>query len=310
MNSTTSATSSGTTAVLLTPPDSSLAGPSATSGIVDSTGSPLLSGGSGRSGGSSSNGNGGARDRIHRVSGALHSAIDKVEQGLSSKPGGGAGQAGQQAESLMQQISDRPLRSAGIAMGALLILKKLFGRAPRVQIVKVPVPVHVPVYSSWSPSYTRSQMRSLRGTGQSVLGKAGAAAYVGKERAKALGSSLAHNLGSLPQQMRSASRSVQARTQQYGSMARSGVQEHPLAGLAALAGAAALATALWRQRSHGSDDTGYVTMDAGGSGVARQYGWDDGRSGAGSVIAERPVMSALVVIGAAALAGAMLRRHG
>ncbi len=278
---------------------------------------------------------GAARERIHRFAGMVHQAIDKLEQRLDSGSRGAAGaqsrygeQARQYGDQLRQRITERPLQTAGIALGAGVVLTRLMSsRAPKVRVVQVPVPVRTaaPLRTShWSAAATGEPMgrrwtdtvgtplRSLWRGGQDAGRKAGAvagtAATAGVLGTKTLATTLSGVASTLPLQARLATQRLLARSQAYGSMARAGVQAHPMAGAGALLGVAALAaTPLLRRRA--ATASPYVTVDESGNGLAWRRDRDGGTGGGlGETVAARPVLSAAVLLGAGALAAAMLRR--
>lgn len=281
-------------------------------------------------GGSPSQQGGKARERIHRFAGMVHRAIDNVEQSLNATGQGATAtqskygeQARQYGDSLRGQINARPLQSAGIALGAGVVLDKLFSRTPRqVRVVKVPVPVARPAWETdrfaqrrgrgWMEA-TGAHLQGLAGAGQQVVGKVGAAAGtaagMGIAGTRAMASTVADTASTLPLQMRLATERLLARSQEYGSMARTAVQEHPLAGAGALLGVAALlATPLLRRRSQVAG-TAYVSVDDRGNGLAWQRDRFDSPYDSRGMIASRPVTSAVVVLGLGALAAAMLKRR-
>lgn len=289
--------------------------------------------------GTSSANGAGARQRIHRVAGMLHKAIDSAEQTLGSKGADVSSrqaQVGQQArvygDQMREKIDAQPLQSAAIALGTGVVLGKLFMRAPQpqpqVRVVKVPVPVRVPVqtHAAWTagPSPERRVQRWMQAAGNHVqaLGRsgqyaagrvgsaAGSAAGTGVAGTKALASTVASAASTLPLQMRLATERLLARSQVYGSIARSNVQAHPLWGAGALLGVGALLATPWLRSHRATTAPAYVTVDEKGNGVAWQHGRPGLQSRTVALVQDRPVASAAVLIGIGALVGAaMLRRR-
>lgn len=273
--------------------------------------------------------------RIHRFAGMMHRTIDSIEQSLDSKSRGAASaqskygdQAREYGGKLRGQINAHPLQSAGVALGAGVLLDRMFSRSPRVRVVNVPArqpqvrivrePVHTP--SSWNASrppewrarrstdVVGSRLHELGDAGHQAMGKIGAAAGLGLAGTRAMASSLTDKAGTLPLQMRLATQRLLARSQAYGTLARSEMQSHPLIGVGAGLGVGALITTLLMQRRGQDDDSAYVAVDDRGSGVAWQRDRYGAPSGAGGMMASRPVASAAVMLGVGALLGAMLRR--
>lgn len=267
----------------------------------------------------------GSHQRIHRFAGKVHQAIDSIEQRLSSRSAAATSttarygeQARHYGESLREQITARPLQSVGIALGTGAVLDKLFNRTPpKVRVVKVSVPAR----ARWEPGpfverrarpWTHAadaHVQSLRRAGHQTMGRLGAAAGAGLAGTQATVSHLTHRASTLPLQMRMATQRLLARSQEYGSLARSGVQAHPLIGLGAVLGASGLLTTLWMRRRAQAPATAYVAVDESGHGVAWQRDPYGAGPGARGLIASRPVTSAVVALGLGALLGAMLRRH-
>ena len=364
MTQVTTDPTTGTTAVLLSP--------------SESTGTTTSASGRGQGAGTGESPQTGfdARDRIHRIAGAAHQAIDKVQQTLSSKAQGVSStqskygeQARQYGETAREQINSRPLQAAAIAFGTGVIVDKLFMGKSKEKVRVVRVPVQTRSYwdagpsagqtarrwtdsararghdlsdagreamgkagaaagyglgrasSIWdsAPSLDRTARRwtdavrergqDLADAGQGAIGKVGAAAGAGLAGTKMMASTLTSNLSTLPLQMRLATQRLLARSQEYGSMTRAGVQAHPMIGLGALAGAGALLTTLWLQR-RGADDDSYVGLNERSDSLYRQrYTYSDTSSGIGGTIASRPVTSAVVMLGIGALLGALLKRR-
>jgi ElaB/YqjD/DUF883 family membrane-anchored ribosome-binding protein len=116
---------------------------------------------------------------------------------------------------------------------------------------------------------------------------------------------MARGVSGLPDDVRLAARRLVASSQRYGSMARSGIQAHPLVGIGVLATAgAALTTALLRRQRPASS-----APLAGANEKGTAAAWTDSPvEEARSVIAARPVTSAMVMLGVGALLGVALRR--
>jgi ElaB/YqjD/DUF883 family membrane-anchored ribosome-binding protein len=253
----------------------------------------------------------------------MHRTIDNVEQSLSSGSQGVMStqsrygeKARQYGEKLRERMNAKPLQSAGMAVGAGVVLDKLFfRRAPKVRVVKVPV--HTP--ATWDAGrFTErrpnrlmdtagSHLQSLRGAGQEAAAKAAFAAGAGLAGTKAMASSLTRTAGTVPLQARLATQRLLARSQEYASMARTGVQAHPLVGVGAFLGVGALLTTVFMRRRRPARGTAYVTaVDESGSGVAWQR---DSQPRYREMISSRPVTSAAVALGLAALVATMLRRQ-
>ena len=230
-----------------------------------------------------STGNG--HDRIHRFAGTVHRAIDDLEQRLGSAGGGMSStqerfgrQARQYGDRLRTRMHEQPLQSTGVMLAAGVLLDRLFLRKPKVRVVQVPVRAR----STWDTG------PSFAGTRDTV-------------------SSLAREADAVPLRMRLATQRLMARSQEYGSMARSTVEAHPWAGLGAVLAASGLLTSLLMRRREPSPGT-YGTVDERGRGIGWQRSEYDGEAGLGEMISARPVLSAAVVLGLGTLALAMLRR--
>ncbi|TFZ00833.1 hypothetical protein EZ313_20545 [Ramlibacter henchirensis] len=264
-----------------------------------------------------------ARERIHRFAAAVHRAIDSVEQSLDSRSRGVMSsrdkygeQARQYGDKVRERINAQPLQSAAIAVGAGVVLDKVFTRRkPKVRVVNVPAYTRPTWEASPSPDRSArrwtdtagSYMQGLRATGQEAAGKAGAAASLGLAGAESTASTLARKVSTVPLQMRLATQRLLARSQEYGSMARSEVQARPLVGAGAMLGAGALLTTLWLQRRRPETGMAYVTVDEKGNGTAWQRDRVDVEPR--GMISSRPVTSAVVALGLGAVIGAMLKRQ-
>jgi len=268
-------------------------------------------------GGLASSGNG--HDRLHRFAGTMHRAIDSIEQRLSSASGGVSstqGRYGEQArqygDRLRMRMSGQPLQTAGIVLAAGVLLDRLFLRKPKVRVVKVPVRTHTVFQGSplverrtqrWSDAADARLQRAGR-TGEQAARKAGMAAAWGLGGTRAAASNLAGEADALPLRMRLATQRLMARSQEYGSMARSTVEAHPWVGLGSVIAASGLLTTWWLRRR-----SPYISMEEPSTGSARLQGDYGSQSGVGGVIASRPVTSGILVLGLGMLAGAMLRRR-
>lgn len=266
-----------------------------------------------------SSGNG--HDRIHRLASTMHQSIDSIEQRLSSARGGISStqarygdQARQYGDRLQSRMSERPLQSAGIVLAAGVLLDRLFLRRPKVRVVKVPVRVH----PNWEASPGRTQrwgdateahLQRVGRVGWQAAGKAGMAAASGFAGTKAMASHLARQAEALPQRMRMSAQRLKARSQEYGSVARSTVEAHPWAGLGAVLAASGLLTTVLMRRRNPAPDTAFVSMDERVNGIGRQRSEYDTQAGLGGMISSRPVTSGVVVLGLGLLAGLMLRRR-
>lgn len=219
--STDAMTGTTDTDALLTAPDT-----------ADMTDGSLLLGESPR-GRSSERTRPGGRDRIQRFTGMLHKAIDKVDQGLGARNSDGLAQGASgtrtrfDARTLGQQITARPLRSAGIALGAYVLLRKLLKGSPQVQTryVEVPVPARSP-------------------------------------RVRA--SALARSVNTVPTRVRYAADGLRVKGRSLGNAALYGVQSHPVAGLGTVAGASALLTLWLSRRRRKFDEPAYLTSGSEG----------------------------------------------
>ena len=250
-----------------------------------------------------STGNG--RDRIHRFAGTMHQAIDSIEQRLSSAGGGMSStrarygeQARQYGDRLRMRMNEQPLQSTGVVLAAGVLLDRLFLRKPKTRVVSAPI-----TRATWAPSPSierRTQRWSDAADAHLQRGVAGTRATM---------SGLAREASALPQQMRMATQRLMARSQDYGSMARSTVEAHPWAGLGAVVAASGLLTSLLLQRRAPSPTGPYGAVDERGWGAARQRSDYDMQTGLGGMISARPVTSSVVVLGLGMLAGAMLRRR-
>jgi ElaB/YqjD/DUF883 family membrane-anchored ribosome-binding protein len=108
--------------------------------------------------------------------------------------------------------------------------------------------------------------------------------------------------------LRLATQRLLTRSQEYGSVAKSGVQAHPIVGIGSMLGAGALVTTLLMQRRRPAMTSPYATLDEKGTGLAGQRERSL-QSGVMDTVASRPVASAAVMLGVGALVGALLRRH-
>lgn len=293
--------------------------------------------------GASQPSSGTAHPRIHRIAGMVHQGIDKIQQTLGSTGQGVAdkqGRYGQQArhyaDGLRERINAQPLQSAGIALGAGVVLSKLFGRGPkervitRERLVKVPVVkervVQVPAYapSAWTSSGAYPEVRARRwmdsagsgmervaGAGRQAVDRSAEAAGAGIAGTAALASTLARKASTLPLELRQATQRLWGRSLDYGSVARSRVQEAPAIGIVGAGlGIGALLGTLWLQRRPRSDRAYVTAADASDTSLAADRSGSAGfRGGATAMISSRPVTSAVLVLGLGALAGAMLRRR-
>lgn len=246
------------------------------------------------------------RERIHRFAGWMHQAIDKVEHGLGARTHEGqavrskyVGQAQEYGNKLRGRLNERPVQSAGIALATGAVLHKLMARRPKaeVRVIKVPVYRTAPAVSPARAAWTAQ-----------LAGRTGAAAGTGIGRARTVASTVADKASLLPTQLRLATQRLLARSQEYGSIARSGVQAHPLVGIGGMLGAGALVTTLLMQRRQPAVASPYAAIDEKGTGS----GWQREKSiqaGALDMVASRPLASAAVMLGVGALVGALLRRH-
>lgn len=265
----------------------------------------------------------GAGDRIHRAAGKLHKAIDSLEQGLTSKSRGVASsqakygeQARQYGDKVRERINARPLQAAGIAVGAGVILDRMFSRSPKVRVVKVPVRARPVWDADFHPERRAnrwlhaagSRMHGIGETGHEAVGKVGAAAALGLAGTKAIASDLTRTASTLPLQMRIATQRLLARSQEYGSVARTGVQAHPYVGVGAFLGVGALLATVLMQRVRSQPDTAYVGVDERNA-AARPRDRYDVQPGYRDAIASHPVASAAVVLGIGALVTALLARR-
>ena len=261
-----------------------------------------------------STGNG--HDRIHRFASTIHQSIDSIEQRLSSARGGMSStqarygdQARQYGDRLQARMNERPLQSAGIVLAAGVLLDRLFLRKPTVRVVQVPDRTH----ATWEASPRRTQrwreaadahLQHVGRAGREAAGTAGMAAASGIAGTKAMASHLVREAEALPLQMRMAAHRLKARSQEYGSVARSTVEAHPWAGLGAvLAASGLLTTVLMRGRDPGRAYDGRVNASA------WQRSEYDTKAGLGEMISSRPLASSLVVLGLGMLAGVMLGRR-
>ena len=262
-----------------------------------------------------------ASPRLHRFAERMHRAIDGVQQRLGSQGGAlrsgpaGGSRIREQGDRLREQFNAHPLQSTGIALGTGVLLDRLLLRKPKVRVVKMPVAVQSPARASlreadWHAArWTRAADAHARRVGQAVQqawARAGTAAGLGIAGTKAAAATLAAKAGTVPLQMRLATQRLLARSHDYGSVAKSGVQAHPLLGLGAVLGASGLLTAYWMRRRQPSPDVTYVT-DERGTGMAWRGESMQERPALRDRMAARPVASALVLLGVGALAGAMLR---
>jgi ElaB/YqjD/DUF883 family membrane-anchored ribosome-binding protein len=265
----------------------------------------------------------GGHDRIHRLVGTMHRAIDNLQQRLQPRPGEPFAtsrygeQARQYGERLREQIGTRPLQAAGIAVGTGVVLDRLLtSRSPSVRVVKVPAQAPSRWQSVRSPGRRATdwtdaaagRLHEVRAEGHRAVGKLGAVAGAGIAGTRALASGIARTAGTVPLQLQLATHRLLERSHRYGSLARSGVQAHPLIGVGAGLGLGALVTTLLMLRRQPAYGTAYVAVDARGHPVPHREP-EPGRSRATQAVAARPVTSAVVAIGLGALVGALLMRR-
>lgn len=269
-----------------------------------------------------STGNG--HDRVHRLAGTMHRAIDSVEQRLGSAGGGmssARGRYGEQArqyrDRLGTRMNEQPLQVAGIVLAAGVLIDRLLLRKPRVRWVQVPVRTHAawdaePVIERhaqrWSDA-ADAHLQRVRRTGREAVDKAHLAAASGIAGIRSGARHLEHEAQALPLQMRMAAQRLMARSQAYGSMARSQVEAHPWAGLGAVLAASGLLTTVLMRRRDPAPQAAYVTVDERGRGAGWQRSEYDTQTGLGDMIASRPVTSSVLVLGLGMLAGLLLRRR-
>ncbi|WBY02899.1 hypothetical protein PE066_05000 [Ramlibacter tataouinensis] len=264
---------------------------------------------------------GNGHERIHRFTGTMHRAIDSIEQRLSSAGGMSSTQSryGEQArqygDRVRTRMNEQALQAVGIMLAAGVLLDRLFLRKPKVRVVEVPVhprstwgasPVFEQHTRRWSDAADAHLQRARR-TGEKAAGKASMATASGIAGAKAATSSLAREAYALPLQMRQATQRLMARSQEYGSMARSGMETHPWAGLGAVLAASSLLTTALMRRRNPDPGMAYINVEERGKDAAwRRSGYD---TGFGGMTSSRPVASGVVVLGLGMLAGMMLRRR-
>jgi ElaB/YqjD/DUF883 family membrane-anchored ribosome-binding protein len=206
------------------------------------------------------------RERIHRVAAMAHEAIDKLEQRLGSTSQGlmatqakGGEQVRQYGDQLRQRVSTQPMQAIGIALGAGFVLAKLFGGKPKVHVVRVPEPMPMP--SRWNDlsgaaerrtsglmDAARSHIERLGDLAHAARDRVSATASQGVEGAQDMTTSMARTASAVPAQMRDTMERLLSRSQDYGSSARSAIQEHPAAGLGAALGLGALVAVLLARR--------------------------------------------------------------
>lgn len=266
---------------------------------------------------------GNGHERIHRFTGTMHRAIDSIEQRLSSAGSGMSSsqarygeQARQYGDRMRTRMNEQPLQAVGIMLAAGVLLDRLFLRKPKVRVIQVPVLPR----STWLPGpalerRTRrwsdaadAHLQHARRTGEAAAGKFAMTSASGLAGAKAATYRLAREAAALPLQMRLATQRLMARSQEYGSRARAGMEAHPWAGLGAVLAASSLLTTALMRRRNPEPGLAYVNMDERGRDAAwRRSGYDTGRLG--GMISSRPVTSAVVVLGLGMLAGMMLGRR-
>jgi ElaB/YqjD/DUF883 family membrane-anchored ribosome-binding protein len=236
-----------------------------------------------------------------------------------SAQGQGGEKVRQYGDKLRERVNGQPLQTVAIALGTGVVLHKLFSRAPEPEIRVVHVPSRTS--SHWNPADSterrvgglvdaaRARMERLGDLGQSARDRVAAAAGLGVAGTQQVASAVADKASDLSHQVRLMLDRVFSRTQDYGSMARSGIQTHPAAGLGAVVGVGALVTALLLQRRREPSGRPPVAVDEKGHPVAwrRQQASLQGRTR--DVVSSRPVTSAVVVLGLGALVGAMLSRR-
>jgi ElaB/YqjD/DUF883 family membrane-anchored ribosome-binding protein len=269
--------------------------------------------------------NGELRDRIHRVAGMAHEAIDKLAQrldstgqGVLSARGQGGEKVRQYGDRLRERANGQPLQTIAMALGAGLVVGKLFGgsREPEVRVVEAPAPMPDWTFTdaaerraSGLVDAARARMDRLGDLGLAARDRVGAAAGLGLAGTQQWTSTVARKASDLSQQARLAVERLVARSQDYGSMARSGIQAHPAAGLGAVVGIGALVTALLLQRRREPSGRPPAGVDDNGHPLAWRHQQGSLQHNTRDVVASRPVTSAVVVIGLGALVGALLSRR-
>jgi len=154
---------------------------------------------------------------------------------------------------LRSRMNEQPLQSAGLVLAAGVLLDRLFLRKPNVRVVKVPVrPPSTSTWQArrWSDAASANLQRAGR-AGQHAADKGGMAAALGLAGIRSATSNVARHAQDLPLRTRVATQRLMARSQEYGSMARSTVEAHPWAGLAAVMTASGLLTTMWFMRRRG-----------------------------------------------------------
>lgn len=283
-----------------------------------------------------------ARDGIHQVASKAHQAIEKLEQTLNAKGLGNVGsgassgssslaamrdkasesleQGRQYSEQLRERVYAQPLQSAGAAFAAGVVLSNLFAPRHKTRDAKVPdysadMKAHARATEARTQRWAQAagdKLHQLAGSGQDAVKRLGATGMSGLAGAKALSADMLYRTRkALPpaSEARARTQAMMARSQAYGSMARSQIQEHPVAGLAVAIGlgAAAMQMLLGQRRTsepmYGSRRATYAV---GKDGEVLGPEWGEPRS---SMLAARPMMSAGVALGVGVLLGALLTRR-
>lgn len=285
-----------------------------------------------------------ARDSIHQFASKAHQAIDKLEQTLSDKglgnlggsggSGGGGGglsamsdkasqsleQGRQYSEQVRERIHAQPLQSAGAAFAAGVVLSNLFAPRRKTRVVKVPdYSAEMKAEARGAEARTQRWMQAagdklhqLADSGQYAVKRLGATGMTGLAGAKALSSDMAYRTRrAMPSagEARARTQAMMARSQAYGSMARTQIQEHPMAGLAVAIGLGAAAVQMMmgqRRPPEPMYTPRRATYAVGKDGEVLGPEWGEPRS---NMLAARPMMSAGLALGVGVLLGALLTRR-
>ncbi|MEJ7932462.1 hypothetical protein WG922_20990 [Ramlibacter sp. AN1015] len=274
-------------------------------------GSARQSGGSGGSNMASESSSGGYGEQARKVSEQARKYGEQArEYGM---------QARQYGEQVRTRVHDQPLQAAGIAFVAGLLYEKMFMHRRRVKVVQVPV--YVPRLSDSSHFDTGrargwmqaagEKIHQLGDSGHDAVRKLGATTMMGVAGTKAMSSRMWHKTRqAMPEDMSHARQQVLAKSHEYGGMARTQMQEHPLVGVGLAVGLGALAAAMAVNRRNDSAPQGsaYVVGSAGES-YGRDYASVRQGGGYSDAMGSNPLVTAGLALGVGMLLGAVLRRH-
>ncbi|MBL0420073.1 hypothetical protein JI739_06900 [Ramlibacter sp. AW1] len=273
-----------------------------------------------------------SRDNIHRFADKAHQAIDRLQQKLSFGSGQGSSpatptdlrerarqygeqamHAAQQARDypgrLREQVTTEPIKATAVAFAAGVVWGMLpSGRRRHHHVEVVEVPVAHDAGASLSARANRwigaagERLHHLGESTHDTAQRLGAGTMSGASRARAYSSRLWHDTR---KSMPYAKDQLLARSHHYGSLARTQMETHPLAGLAVAIGLGALAVRMTMgQRGYRySARSSTLAVDKDGRPLRAEPG-DRSASSMGAVA--KPMMSGALVLGMGVILGALL----